>query len=244
MGTEPKGRPFVVTGCGRSGTKYTAQLLSAAGVPCSHEGVFTGRIDDPMPIHALIADSSWLAAPFLHKLPPSALILHQTRNPLAVVTSYVARGFFDQQVYERPIWKHFLKRILRRPPSGQYRLISLVREVLPQVFSERTPVRRAAKFWIDWNSLVEREARSLGLEYLTYRVEEIGTGLLTSLVGRITGNVMTAMTARAALEKVPTNVNTGPKRTLVSLDELGSVGDELVAKATSYGYKGLERANW
>ena len=32
--------PVLITGCGRSGTKYTAVALSALGYPCAHEAVF------------------------------------------------------------------------------------------------------------------------------------------------------------------------------------------------------------
>jgi hypothetical protein len=193
---------------------------------------------------SLIADSSWLAAPFLNKLPTGALVLHQIRDPLAVVTSHLARGFFDGRVYEHPLWKHLLKRILKRQPSGQYRLIVLVREMLPNVFAERTPAQRAARFWIEWNSLVEREAKSLGLEYLKYRVEDMDSTLLTSLVGRITGKGLTPAAAQRALETIPTNVNTGPRRALVSLDELGPLRDEFAAKASLYGYNVWEKVDW
>jgi hypothetical protein len=148
----------------------------------------------------------------------------------------VARGFFDGRVYERPLWKHLLKVVLRRPPSGQFRLIVLVREVLPNVFEERTPVQRAARFWIEWNSLVESDSRTLGLEYLTYRVEDMESSLLSSLVGRITGKALAPITAHRALGSVPTNVNSGPSHALLSLDELGPLRDQLAAKASSYGY--------
>ena len=220
-----------------------AQLLSAAGVPCSHERVFTGRLGDSVDPASLIADSSWLAAPFLDKLPAGSLVLHQTRDPLAVVTSHVARGFFDGRRYERPLWKHVLKKILSSRPSGQYRLIALVREVLPNVFAERNPVQRAARFWIEWNSLVESNARSLGLEYLTYRVEDMESSLLTSLVRRISGKSLAPMEGHRALASVPTNVNTGPQRTLLSLAELGLLRDEFAATANSYGYDVSDNAD-
>lgn len=238
MGTDGDGmRPFVVTGCGRSGTKYTAKLLSAAGIRCSHERLFTGRRADNIDCSIPISDSSWMAAPFLEKLPPGAVVLHQTRDPLAVVSSHVARGFFDTPAIEHPWWKHILKRALGKAPSGQYRLVALVREALPGVFRERTPIQRAARFWIEWNSLVETHSELLRLERVVYRVEDLEAALLRSLARRITGTDLSAAAAQAAIATIPTNTNTGPSSAAVSLRDLGHLQDQFVAKAGSYGYE-------
>src|SRR3546814_6093748 len=52
--------PFLITGCGRSGTGWAAALFTALGYPCGHETVFrydgVGAFNQP--------DSSWLAVPY------------------------------------------------------------------------------------------------------------------------------------------------------------------------------------
>jgi hypothetical protein len=70
MAARAEGRPisFVVTGVGRSGTGYTAKLLTRLGFPCSHEAVFfpaaeanRGKLfrDEPGPW----GEASWMAPP-------------------------------------------------------------------------------------------------------------------------------------------------------------------------------------
>ena len=73
---------FVVTGSGRSGTGYIAAVLSAAGIPCGHEGWFNPQRDRA---DGLVGDSSWCAVPELAGYP--GLVWHQVRHPLAVIAS-------------------------------------------------------------------------------------------------------------------------------------------------------------
>lgn len=85
---------FVVTGCGRSGTKYMAHLLSAAGVECGHERAYNANRRgewDP----GQRADSSWMAATYLPLDVPVVLLV---RHPLAVVKSWTEIGFFDVDI--------------------------------------------------------------------------------------------------------------------------------------------------
>ena len=211
---------------------FIARALSLAGVPCGHESLFTGRTDDPIP-DATRGDASWLAAPFLSRLPKDFMIFHQTRNPIRVILSYIAEGFFRHLAYERPLWKHIAKRVAGIPPSGQYRLICLVRSTLPLVFAEDTELKRAARFWIEWNQLVRESASESGLEYLHYKVESIDQQLLGELISRIgvdTGDVCDSLAA------VPTDLNMRPRGESFALDELGDCRDDLIISALSYGY--------
>lgn len=81
--------PFIVTGCGRSGTAWAARLFTSLGHPCGHERAYSpwaaGPLDRP--------DSSWLAVPHLHRLPPSTPIVWVMRDPYRVVQSVMNRGF-------------------------------------------------------------------------------------------------------------------------------------------------------
>src|SRR5438874_64358 len=106
---------YVVTGTGRSGTVYLANLLTRSGIPCGHESIFTpggldealARVEGRSPIHvsaisveacgpwlpdalSLVADSSYMAAPFLdHAVLAYAHVLHVVRHPMDVINSFV-----------------------------------------------------------------------------------------------------------------------------------------------------------
>ena len=82
-------RLFVLTGCARSGLRFTSQSLNALGAPCGHEDVLSlesfersGTLFWPS---RLAGDASWLAAPVLGKLPERSVIFHQVRHPLSTV---------------------------------------------------------------------------------------------------------------------------------------------------------------
>ena len=211
---------------------FIARALSLAGVPCGHESLFTGRSADPIP-DGTQGDASWLAAPFLSRLPKDFMIFHQTRDPIKVILSYVAEGFFRNLSYERPFWKHIAKRIAGIPPSGQYRLICLVRSTLPLVFAEDTELKRAARFWIEWNQLVRATALESDLDYLHYQVESIDQQLLGELISRIG---VDAREVRDSLGAVPKDLNMRPRRESFAMDELGDCRDDLIISALSYGY--------
>lgn len=85
-------RPFLITGCGRSGTAWAAAMMTALGHPCGHEEQFT-LTSRPEPGTLPAPDSSWLAAPFVAELPARTSIVRMMRDPNAVVQSAVARGF-------------------------------------------------------------------------------------------------------------------------------------------------------
>lgn len=84
--------PFLITGCGRSGTGWAAAMMTALGHPCGHEAQF-GLAARPMPGTLPGSDSSWLAVPHLSDLPARTPIVRMMRDPSAVVQSAVERGF-------------------------------------------------------------------------------------------------------------------------------------------------------
>lgn len=81
--------PHVVTGMPRSSTKWTAQVLTRAGFPTTHEYIFDrwNGVKERAQT-AQFGDCSWIAAPFLGDLQEqgvSTILL--VRDPLAVVSS-------------------------------------------------------------------------------------------------------------------------------------------------------------
>jgi hypothetical protein len=84
-------RPFLVTGCGRSGTAWAAAVFTALGYPCGHEAVFrydgAGQFTQP--------DASWLAMPYARALHDAlgTPVLRMVRDPYEVAASAYAKGF-------------------------------------------------------------------------------------------------------------------------------------------------------
>lgn len=84
---------IIGTGTGRCGTTFLAEYLTSAGIPCGHERFFChGGLEAAE--HALevwpglVADSSWLAAPFLNSEPlKEAFVIHLVRHPKAYIES-------------------------------------------------------------------------------------------------------------------------------------------------------------
>lgn len=81
--------PFVVTGMPRSSTKWTAELLTAANLPCTHETTFDrwnavwARVS-----HAEQGDASWIATPFIDQLRAKGVpTVRIVRHPMDVVSS-------------------------------------------------------------------------------------------------------------------------------------------------------------
>jgi hypothetical protein len=91
--------PFLVTGCGRSGTGWAAALFTALGYPCGHEVAFHPDVlTSGYPIFEVALaqpESSWLAVPYAHRLREGTPVLRLMRNPYYVVQSAMARGFLD-----------------------------------------------------------------------------------------------------------------------------------------------------
>ena len=142
-----RGLPLlVVIGCGRSGTQYTANLFQRAKVRSRHEYYVLGgrqRVLSSWPLSGDGVDVPW---------PPSAetiahrklIYVHQIRHPLAVISS--------TQTFEPQSWRYVVRHI---GVDGE------------------SPLRRAMKYWLQWNLLSERKAA------MTYRVEEMGQVLPT-----------------------------------------------------------------
>jgi len=147
-------RRFLVSGCGRSGTGYTSALLTRLGADCGHEVLFeVERLERDVPPdwpEDVWGESSWLAAPFLERLPAGTVVLHQVRHPLAVVRSFARQNFFGR----RHPWRSFA---VRHCPE----------------FEEHPPLAACFLYWLRWNELVQRAETLPGLSYFRYRIEDV-----------------------------------------------------------------------
>ncbi len=162
-------RPFLITGCGRSGTRYTADLFRALRIPTGWEQTANPllfpefRARDYLHVlrrRKLCGDSNWLAVPYLKRIPRSVVVFHQIRHPLKVIRSLLALRFFGDDTI-RCTWRgNPLHTIL--PVSH-----------LDGLGSWNTAVERCADYWLRWNLLCEMLAKAGGFEYYRYRFEDL-----------------------------------------------------------------------
>ena len=122
---------LLVTGTGRCGTGYVSKLLTASGIPCGHEEVYTPLGIQNRP--ELVADASWCAVPFLKDF--QGRIVHLVRHPLAVIRSFLGIRFFTHDLASPH--RRFAARHFRRSPD---------------------PVTNAMRWWITLNSRTEAYA--------------------------------------------------------------------------------------
>lgn len=121
---------LLITGCGRSGTKWMADCLKHVGVECGHEVVWNeNRYNRDMD---WVAESSAYAAPYTEALKASEddlHIVHLVRNPLHFIESAVWRGGVLKRSRYAARW-------------------------IPELTRIRDKVKQAAYYWVKWNKLV------------------------------------------------------------------------------------------
>ena len=100
---------FLITGCGRSGTGFYSKLLNENGISCGHESYINYR---GIKCQNFIAESSWLAIPYLDLLDKNLSILRTLRNPLLVINSFyelaVLNEIFSHSPYQQFITSNYL----------------------------------------------------------------------------------------------------------------------------------------
>jgi len=253
----PIERPhFVVTGCARSGTTYTARLLSHVGCSCTHESVFGPHTRRFSGWGAAQGDSSWLAAPFLAEVGSDTVVVHQVREPLAAVDALVRFQLFstarsgirqDALAFSRYVRGHGARALLRsidprrrlaRRVRRRSDFVAFMREHCPEAFLETNEAARAARHWIAWNDRIEVTARVAGLRYLRIRIESLDAATLCSIVD-VLGGSPDPQSIEAALDTVPREVNRQPggRSRAITRQDLGdALASAFEAAADRYGY--------
>lgn len=120
---------FVITGSGRCGTHYMSTLLTAAGVPCSHEKVFS-FVPELQPWGDDVADSSLMAIDRIHRRNYPVVLL--VRNPMKVVKSWIELGMFGWQLEPSPVYN---------------RGHDIFKPFAPWIYSYRTEQDKALAHW-------------------------------------------------------------------------------------------------
>lgn len=225
---------YLVTGTGRCGTLYMANLLTSMGFPCSHEAVFTPkgfwwanevlsgkrpRVSSKISEGKIcvaegeyVAESSYMAAPFLGRT--DAEVVHVVRDPMKVVASLVGGEFMQFSGSEPTFFEH-------DPNHIEYEKFIYVH--LPELGRDMSQLDRACLFYVRWNEMIEGSGRVR----LFHRIED-GVEDVKELL-KFSGN-------RHYDNK---SCNSFPKRRPWSILELRDRGvrKDLEGMAERYGYE-------
>ena len=162
---------YIVTGTGRCGTLFMANLLTSMGFPCTHEAIFTPegldkakrviRQDEPAISSRisrgdnlsdyelkLVAESSYMAAPFLKQF--DAEVIHVVRNPSGVVASMISDSF-----------KNFANPHPTNIPESPEHIFyeEFMYGHVRELRNEMTQIDRCCLFYVRWNEMIEKSGR-------------------------------------------------------------------------------------
>lgn len=163
---------YVVVSPPRSGTGYTAEVFSRLGLNCGHEKAFFPGRYVYQGVAKLWGDASWLAVPFLNKMPPGTLVLHQLRDPIKTLDSMSARR--QLRGNNKPGGKG---------PRGEYTKFLNVH--FDNWESDESQHERLARFWAEWHLKIEEQENNPNLRYFRYKIEDMNEELLLSIASLI-----------------------------------------------------------
>lgn len=165
---------YLVVGTGRCGTVFTARLLTKLGINCGHEAIFDWRglnhalnvINNKIPIETsicsqgewfnseVVAESSYMAIPYLeNKILKNTKIIHITRDPLCVISSFSKDIKFFERIDELKKYENFIYKNL------------------PELKNKKTPLEKVCFYCIEWNRLIEKRCKDK--KYIRIKVEDL-----------------------------------------------------------------------
>jgi len=210
---------FLVTSIGRSGTKYISKLFSESGIYCSWEKSFTiNKHDINWNIGSNGGEVSWLAAPYIFQLPAGTIILHQTRNPLVWLNSWLK---------VTPQWGQQITNFVD-DNCGFYRWFDGYHPTVDM------------KLYVNWNNMIEAAAQDPKFTYIRYKLEDINTNKIIELAKLIESPVNQTDILQA-INKLGKKVNSSKDNPLyvpVTWNTLptGPELDDFKAITLKYGY--------
>lgn len=211
---------LVITGTGRSGTRYMSELLTKLGLSVSHQAAFHERFDGGLiEWEKHVGDSSGLAAPFVQHLPETVLVIHQVRHPAKVIRSLLRNGHVPGTAPHNPAVQRYADHV-------------------PQMFEENDLVLRACLLWVHWNRLVKKIA--LQPNYLQHRVEDTNQEFLTKVLGffGLPWNAERRRIFQAQSREVGTNPSAKHYKGPLDLSLIpGPIGHLVRDEASNYGYE-------
>ncbi|MFH1419408.1 MAG: methyltransferase domain-containing protein [Planctomycetota bacterium] len=225
----PQGSRYIILASPRAATAYISSLLTNIGLNCSHESFFKfeQRWQGFLKAGEIFGEASWLAVPFLERMPLRVPILHQTRHPVDVIRSLLQIRFVDLDDNDLPV----------RQGVG-LRFTQFAYRHCPMLFEYATTRERAIWFYYFWNRKIEEG--SANRQILRYAVEHLSPDCLRQILDhigvpqeRVPDDVLTAN-----FELLPRNINTKSREKIaltedVTWDDLPEAVQQL---ASSYGY--------
>lgn len=218
-------KPFIITGCGRSGTTFVWHLLNRLGIRTSHEEFFRAEPRDFykewLAATGTKGEVSGLAPPLLdHRIHPSTTFIHLTRNPVAVIASLMGLQSFHAKHHQNLLIKHNFRHV-------------------PAMDMTDHPLISCMKYWLHWNRLVP----VVPVTVTQVRAENLldGDGAWR-LVCELTDDAsapITEVACRETVEGLGRLVNSSPRDPAVSwrrLPEADGLKDEIAEQAAVYGY--------
>ncbi len=185
---------FIVTGTPRSATTYSARLLAALDVPCTHEVVLRPSASVVDVVRWWTDDkqgeSSWMAWTVLPLMPTAVPVLHVVRDPWLVIDSLANRNAILKDS--------------KQPADSLRSIRDTIKAWLPDVFAWDTQVDRAAAFVVGWTQLIAERCPNRFVFYPdTLTVGSVVAMLAHLGVERLEGDIM------AAVDSLATNINAG-----------------------------------
>lgn len=212
-------RNFIITGVGRSGTGYISKLLRQLNITCGHENVFRPETIKP-DFSNFEGDASWLAAPYIQKLPSNTVVLHQIRHPVMVAKSFIGIGFFDQN----PTNDHapYLKFL------NQFSRFDML----------QSREERFMFHWINWNKYIEQQVEKTEHHYFRYKLEDLTPDGICELVLKPIGVERTINDVELAQKEIGTTTNRRTRDLFINRTSLSAyaIFTEFEAAAEKYGY--------
>jgi len=237
---------YVIASMPRSGTKYISTVLTKLGLSCGHELVFNTN-HFSLPRKTLLGEASWMAVPYLDRLPPGTIVFHQLRDPIKVLNSNLPpggdsyfrtwdenAGLASDPLYGKNIpWKRFIWENTQEWvwPGG----------VSNEPESEEE-IRRLIHWWENWNLWVEfSTCKRYDLSYIRYRLEDLDAERLQQITSIITASFdyeVSLKSCKEALESVSKQSNRHRKpNEKITLDMIPASARLLMHK---YGYPSLQ----
>lgn len=185
----------IITGCGRSGTKFLSELLNYNNIECGHEDVFA--ISGFKGWGQFEVESSWCAAPYLKH--PSYMnnvkrVIHVVRDPIKVVSSFYRLGVFSPFSYRNFLINsslaYFKNQYLKKPKKIKQRQkhVTNLRARIKMgctALNYSGEINRAFQYWNQWNKLIENACFNHNFAYYQLNIECIDEKLdeLSSFLG-------------------------------------------------------------
>lgn len=205
---------FVVTGTGRSGTKFASHLFTRCGLPCTHQSTYTERNRAPNPDYqGKKGASSAFAAPYVNEINDDTLIIHQVRNPERVIASLIKNRHLVTQK-QNDATKRYVEHV--------------------DLSGCDTYAEQAAALWVRWNNLVlQAEKRK---NYILHRVEDYNAEFVMA-VGESLGVKIKRRVVDYVLKELGQDTGTSGYTEPVRINTLRpSLRDEVMQVAQHVGY--------